>query len=113
AAGAGIGIGAGIAMGQQMADQLSGAAGSSTSSSSQPGGAAPPPLPVDKAFHVDVGGKAQGPFSGDKLAAMVADGTLRRDTLVWSQGMDDWRPAGQVSELAGHLEAVPPPLPKA
>ena len=115
AAGAGIGIGAGIAMGQQMADQMR--SPGSTAASPPPAGQAgaastpPPPLPADKAFHVSVGGKAKGPFSGDKLAAMVADGTLRRDTLVWSQGMDDWRPAGQVSELAEHLAAVPPPLP--
>jgi len=57
------------------------------------------------------GGKAQGPFGDVELKAMVADGRLRRDTLVWSQGLDDWRPAGQVPELAGHLAAVPPPLP--
>ncbi|MEM9628245.1 MAG: SPFH domain-containing protein [Pseudomonadota bacterium] len=112
AAGAGIGIGAGIAMGQQMADQLSGAAGASTPPVSQAAAAStPPPLPADKTFHVDVGGTAKGPFNGDQLSAMVADGTLRRETLVWSQGMNDWQPAGQVSELAGHLAAVPPPLP--
>lgn len=71
----------------------------------------PPPLPADKVFHVDVGGKAAGPFNGDQLTTMVTEGTLRRETLVWAQGMDDWRPAGQVSELADHLAAVPPPLP--
>ncbi|MDH3664806.1 MAG: SPFH domain-containing protein, partial [Alphaproteobacteria bacterium] len=105
AAGAGIGIGAGIAMGGQMADQMRGGGGTAGSPppASQPGGAAPPPLPADKVFHVDVGGKAAGPFGSEQLTAMVADGTLRRDTLVWSQGMDDWRPAGQVAELASHL----------
>ena len=107
AAGAGVGIGAGIAMGQQMGNQMTGAASSSTAADA----AAPPPLPADKTFHVDVGGKAQGPFGDADLKAMVADGRLRRETLVWSQGMDDWRPAGQVSELAAHLAAVPPPLP--
>jgi membrane protease subunit (stomatin/prohibitin family) len=115
AAGAGVGIGAGIAMGQNMASQMTGAAGAPAASPGQAGAAAaappPPPLPADKAYHVDVGGKASGPFNGDQLKAMVTEGTLRRDTLVWSQGMDDWRPAGQVSELAGHLAAVPPPLP--
>ena len=43
---------------------------------------------------------------------MITDGSIRRETLVWSEGMDDWRPAGQVAELAGHLASVPPPLPK-
>ncbi len=116
AAGAGVGIGAGIAMGNQMAAQMgAGVAASPAPTPGQAGAAStappPPPLPADKAFHVDVGGKAAGPFGSDQLTEMVADGRLRRDTLVWSQGMDDWRPAGQVSELAGHLAAVPPPLP--
>ncbi|MGI9419868.1 MAG: SPFH domain-containing protein [Geminicoccaceae bacterium] len=114
AAGAGVGIGAGIAMGNQMASQMGAGAASPAPTPSQAGGAAatPPPLPADKSFHVDVGGKAAGPFGADRIAAMIADGSLRRETLVWSQGMDDWRPAGQVSELAGHLASVPPPLPK-
>ncbi|MGI9433667.1 MAG: SPFH domain-containing protein, partial [Geminicoccaceae bacterium] len=130
AAGAGIGIGAGIAMGQQMADQMSGGAtglsgttaglsGStaSTPPSSSPAGAAntastPPPLAADKSYHVAVNGKAEGPLGADRLAAMITSGELRRETLVWCQGMDDWKPAGQVPDLAGHLAAMPPPLPK-
>ncbi len=114
AAGAGIGIGAGVAMGQQMANQMgAGAAGSSTSAGAA-GAAAPtpPPLSPEKSYHVDVDGKADGPFGADQIAAMIVSGSLRRETLVWSQGMDDWQPAGQVPDLAGHLAAVPPPLPK-
>jgi membrane protease subunit (stomatin/prohibitin family) len=111
AAGAGVGIGAGIAMGQQMGHVMTGSAASPSPAGGAATAAPPPPLPADKSFHVDVGGKAAGPFNGDQLAAMVKEGTLRRETLVWSQGMDDWRPAGQVSELAGHLASVPPPLP--
>jgi hypothetical protein len=56
-------------------------------------------------------GKAKGPFDGEQLKAMVAAGELRRDTLVWAKGMEDWRPAGQVPELEGALAEVPPPLP--
>jgi membrane protease subunit (stomatin/prohibitin family) len=115
AAGAGIGIGAGIAMGQQMADQMAGGpATSPPSSSSQTSSAstAPPPLAADISYHVAADGKAEGPFGADKLAAMIVSGAIKRETLVWSQGMDDWQPAGQVPALAGHLAAVPPPLPK-
>jgi membrane protease subunit (stomatin/prohibitin family) len=107
AAGAGIGIGAGVAMGQQMMDQM--ARGASSPDQER---ATPPPLPADKSFHVSVAGKAQGPFDAEQLVAMISSGTLRRETLVWSQGMEDWQPAGQVSDLADHLAAVPPPLPK-
>ena len=110
AAGAGVGIGAGIAMGQQMAEQMARSQAGPASTGGNTA-AAPPPLPADKRFHVALDGKAQGPFAADRLAAMIASGTLRRDTLVWCQGMADWRPAGQVPALAGHLAATPPPLP--
>ncbi len=119
AAGAGIGIGAGVAMGQQMADQMARtspnqAAPPASNPASAAGTAAgtPPPLAADKSFHVSVNGKAEGPFGADQLAAMIISGSLKRETLVWSQGMDDWQPAGQVPDLASHLAAVPPPLPK-
>jgi membrane protease subunit (stomatin/prohibitin family) len=115
AAGAGIGIGAGIAMGQQMAEQLNrsgaGAAPASPAPTSPAPTAAPPPLPAGLAFHVALEGKAKGPFDGEQLKAMVAAGELRRDTLVWAKGMEDWRPAGQVPELEGAFAEVPPPLP--
>jgi membrane protease subunit (stomatin/prohibitin family) len=111
AAGAGVGIGAGIAMGQTMAHQMGSGAVGQAPSSSPSDAARVPPLAKDTAFHVAVDGKAQGPFGADRIAAMIAAGSLRRETLVWSQGMQDWRPAGQVPELAGHLAAMPPPLP--
>ena len=104
AAGAGVGIGAGIAMGQQMGHAMTGSmtppSPAPASNQASAAATAPPPLPSDKAFHVDVGGKIKGPFGANELTQMVTDGKLRRDTLVWSQGMEDWRPAGQVSELS-------------
>ena len=116
AAGAGIGIGAGVAMGQQMADQMTRSTANQGQASAAPPPpqppAAPPPLAADLSFHVAINGKAEGPFGADRLAAMIVSGEIKRETLVWSQGMEDWQPAGQVSELAGHLASVPPPLPK-
>ncbi len=116
AAGAGIGIGAGVAMGQQMVDQMNqGAAAQAAPSpppTPSPAQPAPPPLPSGLSFHVAANGKAGGPFGADQLTAMVTSGELRRDTLVWQQGMDDWQPAGQVAALASLLASVPPPLPK-
>ena len=52
-----------------------------------------------------------GPFTLAGLAEAVAGGRLRADTLVWTQGMTGWLPAGQVPELAGLFQAGPPPLP--
>jgi membrane protease subunit (stomatin/prohibitin family) len=99
-AGAGMGMAAGVAMGTQMAGQMAGATA-----------AAPPPLPTAIGFYLGIGGKREGPFDMDTLAAKVRDGALTRDTLVWRQGMADWTAAAKVPELGQVLAAVPPPLP--
>ncbi len=96
-AGAGVGLGAGVMMGQQFAQAMS----------------APPPLPGTAAptFFAAIGGQQQGPFGLDALQQQVSKGQLTRETLVWRQGMTQWSPAGQVSELASLFAHVPPPLP--
>lgn len=50
-----------------------------------------------------------GPYALDELR----DKGLTRDTLVWKQGLPDWVPAGQVSELIPILPASDePPAPR-
>ncbi len=103
AAGAGMGLGAGFAMGAQMANQMGGAMNASS--------AAPPPLPSAVAFHVAVGGAQTGPFDMIALQSQATGGQLKRDTLVWKNGMAQWLKAGEVSELAALFANTPPPLP--
>ena len=60
-----------------------------------------------------------GPVSADQLSGMG----LTPATLVWREGMEQWQPAGQVSELAFLFEVhaeeaasfttTPPPSPGA
>lgn len=42
---------------------------------------------------------------------MVSDGTLTRDTYVWTPGQDGWHPAEEVQELAQLFTILPPPPP--
>lgn len=103
AMGAALGIGMGAAVGHQIAGAFQ-----------QPGaspGAAPPPLPGAKNFFVAVNGQQQGPFDLGALTQRAQQGQLTRETLVWSQGMANWAPAGQVSDLAQLFASVPPPMP--
>ena len=105
---AGIGAGMGIAMAERMATRR-GPWGEAPVA-----GAAPPPLPPAAArWHVAVSGEAKGPFTEADLRHMAAEGTLARDSQVWSPGNEGWRRAGEVPELAGVLGSVPPPLPPA
>jgi membrane protease subunit (stomatin/prohibitin family) len=91
-AGAGVGLGMGLAM-----------AGPAL------GAGTPPPPPPAAAWHRVENGRAVGPFGLDALARAAAEGSLTRDTLVWSPGMPGWRPAGEMAALAAILG--PPPVP--
>ncbi len=96
----GVGIGAGIAMAQQTAAAVQAPR-------------APPALPVGgRRFHVAVDGAPQGPFGTDALRERAAAGALTRDSLVWTDGMAAWTPAGEVAELSGMFASTPPPLPQ-
>jgi membrane protease subunit (stomatin/prohibitin family) len=102
-AGAGMALGAGFAMADQMRQAFN-----------QPNpapAAAPPPLPQQMAFHVALNGQSAGPFDIETLRRMAQSGQLTRDTLVWKQGMAQWIAAGQVVELASLFAAMPPPIP--
>ena len=101
-AAAGVGIGMGFAMANQMTQSMAG---------QQPGvSQTPPPLPV---FFVALGGQQAGPFTMDILKQKLLSGEMNRETLVWKSGMEKWIAAGQVPELAALFSDTPPPLPGA
>jgi hypothetical protein len=64
-------------------------------------------------YYLDAARNQQGPVSAADLARLVRSGAITRETLIWFAGMPDWRPAGQVSELAslfGPPAGGPPPM---
>jgi hypothetical protein len=48
-----------------------------------------------------------------ELEQQAGNGQLTRASLVWTQGMAAWTPAGEVERLNEWFDAMPPPLPKA
>ncbi len=95
-----VGMGAGIAMGQQMANAISSSADTSPDM--------PPPPPDIKHYFVSVDGKSEGPYDLETIKQMVAKGELTRDMFVWREDLDGWKEAGQV--LGG---LFPPKIPGA
>ena len=55
-------------------------------------------------FYFASDGNQQGPYPVEHL---LSHG-LRRDSLVWREGMGEWQRADTVSELAGLFRAAPP-----
>jgi membrane protease subunit (stomatin/prohibitin family) len=115
--GAGLGMGMGMAMANQMANQMSnpGPWGAQQPQAQQPAPApapaAPPPPPVEHVWHIAENGATKGPFSKAALGRMTMDGSMTRETLVWTQGQDGWMKAEDVSELAQLFTVMPPPPP--
>lgn len=72
----------------------------------------PPPLNSSK-YHVALNGQVTGPFDLNILSQMVAQGTLAKDTLVWTQGMANWAQAGTIDELKHLFQNAVPPIPSA
>jgi len=72
----------------------------------------PPPPPGSRVeyFFESIEGGQKG-ISASRVADEVAKGRIQRDTLVWTEGMDDWTPASKVPALKSHFPARPPPLP--
>jgi len=99
-AGAGVGMGMGYVMANQMG-QLFNQQGNTGS---------PPPLP-NSSFFIGVNGKQEGPFDLNALQQMITNGAWNGDTMVWSQGMAAWTKASEVEALKPLLGSVPPPLP--
>ena len=109
---AGLGAGMGLAMAQQMSGQQSPQSGpwGARPAQAQP---APPPPPVEHVWHIAEAGQTRGPFSKADMGRMAGDGSLSRDTHVWTPGQDGWLRAGDVRELAQLFTVMPPPPPPA
>ncbi len=48
-----------------------------------------------------------GPVGFDELRRLADTGAVTRDTLVWSEGMEQWQPASTIENLS----FTPPPVP--
>jgi membrane protease subunit (stomatin/prohibitin family) len=106
AAGSMVGMGVGAAIGAGMAQQ-GGPWGGPAAQAAPP----PPPVPSDPLWHVAVDGETTGPFDRAVLTNMAGSGRLSRASLVWTPGMDGWKPAGETA-LSALFAMVPPPPPR-
>jgi GYF domain 2 len=52
-------------------------------------------------------GKQQGPYPEPQFRELLARGSIRADTLVWTEGMANWQRAGEVPGLLSGAAAPP------
>ncbi|MEL1243315.1 GYF domain-containing protein [Flavobacterium sp. DGU11] len=61
-----------------------------------------------KQYYIHIENEQIGPLNFDELKAK----NIKRDTMVWYEGLADWQKAGDVEELQSLFKAVPPPINK-
>lgn len=110
---AGLGAGMGLGMAQAVGPWgaipgQTGAGAGTTPAAAVP--APPPPPPAARQWHLAENGATKGPFAEGDIAAMIGTGSVTRATLVWSAGMEGWKPAAE-TELARLFDQTPPPPP--
>lgn len=107
-ASAGIGMGMGFAMANQMGKVLQPEAQQKPSADD-----APPPIPGQETvvYFVALGGEQKGPFAAKIIREMIKDKALRPSTLMWKKGLESWVKASDISELKEAFDSVPPPMP--
>ncbi len=110
-ASAGIGMGMGFAMANQMGRAMMQPQQQGAAPPQQAAPAAPPPLPQSKSYFAAIGGQQAGPFDQNALKQQIQSGQIKKETLVWTQGMAQWQAAGEVGDVAQLFGQAPPPLP--
>jgi hypothetical protein len=106
-ASAGVGMGMGFAMANQLGKMVTG--------QQEPLQSAPPPLPgeeTDIKYYVGKNGKKAGPFTKDAIIAYMKKGAITKETLMWKEGLDAWKTAVSFTEFAALFKTTPPPLPE-
>lgn len=51
-------------------------------------------------YHLNIAGENSGPHSQFAIIDRIRDGVLPQDALIWRQGLEGWKPAGEVEELS-------------
>lgn len=95
----GAGLGAGVGVGSTI--------GSMAGQMINTNPIAPPPI---ASYYLYINGQQLPNQSVEMITALLQQGTINAETLVWKAGMANWLPLSQVPELANLIQQTPPPV---
>ena len=108
------GMALGSAVGQNMAGTMNNMMGTINQNSQPQQSSAvsvtPPPIP-SSTFYVAVNGQPAGPYDLNAIKQMIESGQMKKDTLIWKQGMSNWIKSEDVSEISVLFNSNPPGMP--
>jgi hypothetical protein len=61
---------------------------------------------VGREWHYEYRGETRGPITDRQLVTLAKSGEITTDTLVWTEQLGDWKPAGQIKPLQPHLRTA-------
>lgn len=70
----------------------------------------------DIKWYYAAGSEQRGPLNDADMVAMVREGVIRPETMIWQQGMTDWQPAQEVlppNLIPASWASQAPPMPAA
>ena len=70
-----------------------------------------PPMLSTKEYYVAINGSPTGPYNISSLKQMLGDGKLGKETLLWTEGMNEWVKAEDIADLKSLFIQIPP-IPK-
>ena len=104
---------AGMAVGGAVGQNIAGTMNNMMQNLGQSGqmsNAFPPSVP-NAVYYVAINGQPNGPYELHVLSAMAANGQISAESLVWKQGMPQWRCANEIEELKEIFTNAIPPIP--
>jgi len=75
---------------------------------------APPPMAGTETWYISIGGKQSAPLNFEQVRQYAVSGQATLVTMVWTEGMKEWKAAGEVaalSSLFAHAQSSLPPGP--
>jgi membrane protease subunit (stomatin/prohibitin family) len=105
-ASAGVGMGMGFAMANQLGKIMAAPQDLATTS--------PPALPGDNPdclYYIGENSTKSGPYNLQTIINNIQAGKVTAETLLWKQGMASWEKCESFAEFRQLLQATPPPLP--
>ena len=73
-----------------------------------------PQVAVERTWYCVRDGKSEGPIPESEILHMFSEGRLGAETLLWTESMTTWVPAGRIETFHNCLASLPlvvvPPL---
>ena len=99
-----------MGIGMTMAGQMSRMMNQAMSEAMKPAEAKESANVPQRLYYAAIDGKQAGPFSETEIARLINEKRIVKETLVWHQGLAQWKPAEDVPEIMRIMVLTPPPL---